>query len=183
MTTIRPRFLSRRALLKLMSSTPVAVAASTTAAFEAYAQTSDPTQEQASQYALVASNQWAWFIAGVSSVSPEVRIAPDVVREASELSGPFLLRSLSHFDKDGNHAETGRCCVACGMTAARYAMKNATAPLITRDIFNMAWCDTKKCFEDATCRANNIDTGNSVPMKDVRCPNPPTLSARSLGCG
>lgn len=205
--TGRPKFLSRRVVLRLMTATPISVSAA-----NAYAQAPPGCDKLAGKhgrkFAKVSQRLWLAFRRGVEVGSPAgttVKINDDVFLKAVELSGPFVLRSLDQFrEETGDHVEgekdVFRCCIACGIAAASRASV-LNPPVIDQEVFLAAWCDTKACYSNVACKNEKIDplpnheTEGSLPnplpapaTPAPRC-DPPTDAEidgpgiRSVGCG
>jgi len=172
----RPRFFSRRVILQLISATPAAVVASTAVVDEATAQACENLPPEAGRkFSKVARELWTLFVKGTTlGTGGAVKIEPElaVFQKGMDLSGMFVLATLNVFDKDGKHAEVGRCCVACGWAAAERArQENPANPVITPEIFEAAWCDTQACFRNLSsipdCKRECID-----PEPPVKPPPP-----------
>jgi hypothetical protein len=192
----RPRFFSRRAVLSIMSAVPASLAAGGAHAHQPE-ECEDLVGKHGLKFAKVGSLLWDSFLKGVKRAEQahkEVAVDRDVFQEALELSGPYVVQSLHQFNQYEEHVDVFRCCIACGYAAAGYAYEEEAKGkprLITRAIFRKAWCDTKECYNETSCKGEYLDPphGPKRPPQTSQTCAPPTeddlkkIKIRSVGCG
>jgi len=157
-----PRFLSRRALLKIAAASPLAAfALSPFAHAEMLAAGraifTDKTKRD--RFYKTAEKLWKAFEDGVDrrakKLGISVIIGEGVFADALRLSGGPLIKNIECFDDNGDEIggknETHRCVTYCAEIATE-AVKNApNQKEITSDVFNAAWGATKDKYGSMTC--------------------------------
>ena len=177
-----PRFLSRRALLKLAATTPASALVLSSLAEQAIAENaakSTTNLDDNKKLIRVARHLYQQFLVGVhkweGDKHSKVKVEPEVFDKGFDLSGDVVAANLACFPDDPDNAPsedipTRRCAVACGWWAAELAhIKNGND--LDAAIFQRAWCDTKATFGVKKCDAANppptpVDCGPSSDVED-----------------
>jgi hypothetical protein len=177
-----PRFLSRRALIKLAAATPASAVALGGVATQAIAEvaasvTSRPADLD--KLVKIATHLFKRFLEGVHRWEREhnkkIAVDPEVFERGMTLSGDVVASNLGcfpapeEFDNapDAVHP-TRRCAVACGWWAAHLA---SSGGIITGSIFTQAWCDTRETLKAKVCQqpipskecGSGHDVSNDLP--------------------
>lgn len=182
----RPRFLSRRALLKIAAAStlaPFALSPFGRAEMEAAGMTTFTDKAKRDRFYKVAENFWKNFEDGVKHAADKqqfsVVIGPGVFAKAVELSGGPLVAALDCFDDDGKEKRQGdkdsnsTCINACAGISVSAVAKTSDPKTITPEIFELAWELTKAVYGSRVC-------GISGPPDPNAPPDPNKISA--FGC-
>jgi hypothetical protein len=204
MSSHTPRFLSRRALLKLAAATPMAAFALSPyarAEMETLAAANGITdKDKLEKFGKAVAILWGAFELGVKDKATElgkiITIGPGVIEAAFQQSGDKIFEKLACYDQNGYEVETHRCAYSCGETAAVEAAKQTgDAKVMTPKDFTDAWAMTKTSYGARKCDAESFtaarkareaepkatDAGARKAAKGATAAAPPT-ALFAFGC-
>lgn len=173
----RPRFLSRRALLKIAAAStlaPFALSPFGRAEMEAVGMTTFADKVKRDRFYKVAEKFWKMFEDGVSTAAEKkdkikVEIGPGVFAEAIRLSGIPLFAALDCFGDDGQERERGdkeanlTCVNYCAQIAVDAVAVKPDPKIITPEVFEAAWSLTKVAYGSRICEIKGPPDPNDPP--------------------
>lgn len=181
----RPRFLSRRALLKIAAAStlaPFALSPFGRAEMEAVGMTTFADKPKRDRFFKVAEHFWTTFETGVNDAAKKkkitVVIGPGVFAEAIKLSGMPLFTALDCFGDDGKETDGGdkaanlTCINYCAEIVVGAVELNPDPKILTPELFEAAWFLTKAAYGSRICKIGPPDPNGP--------PDPIRISA--FGC-
>lgn len=177
--TTPERPMSRRAILKAIGATPLALLAAPGSSVGAmiagvpvpglHIATSDEmdalvvlakeddSSVDETKFRLVAATLWNYFVAGAGGHT-KAKLEPGLILEAYHHgdTGSLVVTRLDQWDPNGHHPETNACAFLCGQKAAAI-VETSSDSKINEDVYKMAWQWTKT---DTSARFSRLASRN-----------------------
>lgn len=160
-----PRFLSRRAILKISAASPIALFAlspSVRAEMQQAGAKLFSSKLEREKFYKAAEKLWETFEKAVEKrardLGIDITIGEGVFAAAIALSGPKLFENLECFDEHGDEMGTAThtCANYCG-TAAVDAVRGRPDPkTIDPSVFSYAWSVTRQTYESRKCQVDTL---------------------------